>query len=55
MKNKKIYNFVDLFCGAGGFSEGFIRNGFRSLLALDNNRILYTYKMDKAQRTLKTE
>ncbi len=37
MKNKKIYNFVDLFCGAGGFSEGFIRNGFRSLLALDNN------------------
>lgn len=36
------YNFVDLFAGCGGMSEGFIMNGFRLIAAneLDKNIIL---------------
>ncbi len=35
---------VDLFCGAGGLSEGFRRAGFRVALALDNDAVaLKTY------------
>lgn len=29
--------FVDLFCGAGGLSTGFVKEGFRPLLALDSD------------------
>ncbi|MGI0026899.1 MAG: DNA cytosine methyltransferase [Nitrosopumilaceae archaeon] len=29
--------FVDLFCGAGGFTIGFSKSGWRPLLAADNN------------------
>ena len=29
------FSHVDLFCGAGGFSEGFNREGFRTVLAVD--------------------
>ncbi|MQF48626.1 DNA cytosine methyltransferase, partial [SAR202 cluster bacterium AC-647-N09_OGT_505m] len=29
--------FVDLFCGAGGFTQGFSQAGFQGLLAVDNN------------------
>ena len=32
------YTVVDLFCGAGGFSEGFRQAGFRILLGVDNDR-----------------
>ncbi len=28
-------NFIDLFAGAGGFSEGFVRAGFRPLAHVD--------------------
>lgn len=31
----KKYNFVDLFAGCGGFSEGFYQEGFDSLLHVD--------------------
>ncbi len=34
---KKKYSMVDLFSGAGGISHGFIRAGFKVLLAVDNN------------------
>ena len=32
------YNFMDLFCGAGGLSEGLINAGLTSILCLDNNK-----------------
>jgi len=34
---KKRHTIVDLFSGAGGISLGFIRAGFKMLLAVDNN------------------
>lgn len=40
------YHLIDLFCGAGGFSEGFMQTGrFEILLAIDNSRpASLTYK-----------
>ena len=34
MNNKK-YNVVDLFCGAGGLSRGFMDGGFNVVLGID--------------------
>ncbi len=34
---KKVPGVLDLFCGAGGFSEGFKRAGFRILAGVDND------------------
>lgn len=28
-------NFIDLFCGCGGFSRGFVESGFKTLLAIE--------------------
>lgn len=41
MKNEKTYTFIDLFAGAGGLSEGFIRAGFTPVAHIDRyyNRI----------------
>ncbi|MEZ0394382.1 MAG: DNA cytosine methyltransferase [Desulfurococcaceae archaeon] len=43
---RSVIKFVDLFAGAGGFSEGFEESGrFRSLLAVDSHRpVAQTYK-----------
>jgi DNA (cytosine-5)-methyltransferase 1 len=38
---------VDLFCGAGGLSEGFRQAGYRTVLAVDSNPVaLRTYRMN---------
>ncbi len=34
---KETLNLVDLFCGAGGFAEGFRRAGFKILMGIDNS------------------
>lgn len=35
---KKKLTFIDLFAGAGGFSSGFVKVGFKPLLFLDSNK-----------------
>jgi len=35
---KKDINVLDLFCGAGGFSYGFMKAGFNVLLGIDNDK-----------------
>ena len=44
--SKAPYNFIDLFAGAGGLSEGFIQAGFSAVAHVEMN----TY----AARTLET-
>lgn len=34
---KENHNFIDLFCGAGGFTWGWVRAGFIPLAAIDND------------------
>ena len=36
--NKKQINFIDLFAGAGGMSEGFIQAGFNSIAHVEMNK-----------------
>src|SRR3989344_1744061 len=44
---KKEINTLDLFCGAGGLSEGFKEAGFNVLLGVDTNKIaLETFKLN---------
>lgn len=39
------YTYIDLFCGAGGFSVGFQKVGFKNVFSLDNNKdCLLTYR-----------
>lgn len=40
-KNTIYMKFIDLFCGAGGFSLGFIKAGFKHLYGIDNWNIAY--------------
>jgi len=44
---KKEFSFIDLFSGAGGFSLGFVQEGFRDLLAVEiDNSAAQTYKFN---------
>ena len=45
MKDIKIFNSIDLFCGAGGLSVGFKKAGFKTLFAVEFNKVYaQTYK-----------
>ena len=53
MKFDQPLTVIDLFCGAGGLSYGFIGAGFSVLAAIDNNRTaLQTYKVNLGPHVL---
>lgn len=48
-----MYTAIDLFCGAGGMSEGIIRAGFHILFSNDiNEQVMLTYKHRHEQLNL---
>lgn len=50
-KMKQKPKLVDLFCGAGGFSLGFERAGFESILAIDKwNDAIETYNYNRENK-----
>jgi len=45
--SQRRWTLVDLFCGAGGLSLGFVEEGFRVLLAVDNDpAAIRTYRLN---------
>lgn len=49
----KIFNVIDLFCGAGGLSLGFEQAGFKTIYALESNPIYATsYKLNHPNTNL---
>src|SRR5579884_3441207 len=46
-------NFIDLFCGCGGFSLGMVRAGFQCLAAIDfNQEAITTFRANFSKDTL---
>lgn len=42
------FDFIDLFCGAGGLSVGLEQEGFRPIIAVDNNKAaIMTYRFNR--------
>lgn len=47
MKTHKMFNSIDLFCGAGGLSYGFEQAGFKTLYAVEFNEVYAkSYKLN---------
>ena len=45
MPRFKVLTYIDLFCGAGGFSYGFDEEDFKNVFSLDNEEdFCKTYK-----------
>ncbi|MCP4107683.1 MAG: DNA cytosine methyltransferase [Desulfobacteraceae bacterium] len=45
--NDNTLTFIDMFCGAGGFSLGFQEAGFKCIKAIDNDKSVFeTYKQN---------
>lgn len=56
LNNGKTLRFLDLFAGAGGMSEGFIRAGFESVAHVESNRAAsYTLKTRAAYHWLRQQ
>ena len=54
--NPPPYTFIDLFSGAGGFSLGFVEQGFQDLLAIDIDQdAIATYHSNFSDSTLLSE
>lgn len=52
-KNRKLYNALDLFCGAGGFSIGMEQAGINVVASVEfNPQIAETYKYNNPQTNL---
>ena len=61
MANKNSCNYIDLFAGAGGLSEGFIRQGFAPVAHIEydeascftlKTRMAFHYLLNKGERDL---
>lgn len=51
MSKGQQLNCIDLFCGCGGLSKGFLDAGFRILVGVDNNQpALDTFKRNHQGR-----
>jgi DNA (cytosine-5)-methyltransferase 1 len=61
-KNESKFQFIDLFAGCGGFSEGFYKEGFKSLVHVDFDEAAcltlkermkyYNYPLDKIEESV---